>query len=86
MLRYFHNQNAPKNSNHIGSVVFAGQEIFRPEKRDVQKIIESQKKIREEKNEQKQNHLKNKILYLGVFAIKNHYQVKRFNSKDYHTK
>ncbi|KMQ67953.1 hypothetical protein ACM39_11510 [Chryseobacterium sp. FH2] len=43
MLRYFHNQNVPKNSNHIGSVVFAGQEIFIPEKQDIEKIIADRK-------------------------------------------
>lgn len=78
ILRCFHNQNAPKNSNHIGSVVFAGQEIFIPEKQDVQKIIEHQKKLRGHK----ESHVKNKILYPDVLTIKNHYHVKISNSKD----
>ncbi len=39
MLRYFHNQNCPKDSNHIGSIISAGQEIFIPEKHDIDRIV-----------------------------------------------
>ncbi|MEC3874190.1 LysM domain-containing protein [Chryseobacterium sp. T9W2-O] len=82
ILRYFHNHHAPENSSHIGSVVFTEQEIFIPQKQDVQKILESQKKLREDRSERKENHLKNKILYPDFLAIKNHYQVKISNYKD----
>lgn len=82
MLRYFHNQNAPKNSNHIGNVVFAGQEIFIPEKTDIDSIIEDQNKKRKEKKQLEQNHLKNTILYPDVFAIKNQCRVTVESSKN----
>ena len=82
MLRYFHNQNCPKDRSHIGSVVFAGQEIFIPEKTDIDSIIEDQNKKRKEKKQLEQNHLKNTILYLDVFAIKKQYRVTVENSKN----
>jgi LysM repeat protein len=81
MLRYFHNQNVPKNHNHIGSIISVGQEIFIPEKTDIDRLLEAKKKRSEEKEEQQQNHLKNKILYPDALAIKNHYQVKISHSQ-----
>ncbi len=75
MLRYFHNQNAQKNSNHIGAVVFAGQEIFIPEKTDIENIIQEQNNRKKEKKRQEQNHLKNKILYPDAFVIKKQYRI-----------
>ena len=82
MLRYFHNKNCPKDRNHIGSVVFAGQEIFIPEKTDIDSIIEDQNNRRKEKKQLEQNHLKSTILYPDVFAIKNQYVVTVESSKN----
>ncbi|MDR3025136.1 LysM domain-containing protein [Chryseobacterium sp.] len=71
MLRYFHNQNSPKNSNHIGSVVFPGEEIFIPEKHDIEKIISKRIKIKNENKAIEAERLKNQVLipyFLGFDA------------------
>ena len=43
MLRNFHNQNAPKDDNHLGREVDAGQEIFIPSKLDIEKFLSERK-------------------------------------------
>ncbi|SEN01160.1 hypothetical protein SAMN05421856_11168 [Chryseobacterium taichungense] len=45
MLRFFHNQNAPKDSNHIGFSIFSGQKLFIPGKKEIDSII-SERKIK----------------------------------------
>lgn len=71
MLRYFHNQNAPKDHNHIGSIVFAGQEILIPQKDDIDKIISQRKSLQTENRNQKIRTLENSRL-LPVFTKINH--------------
>jgi LysM repeat protein len=72
MLRYFHNQNSPKDGNHIGSIVFTGQEIFIPEKDDMSKIISERK----EREVLQYDSLKNRLLIPNLYAVKQHYKVK----------
>jgi len=72
MLRYFHNQNAPKDHNHLGRKAEAGQEIFIPSKLDIEKILSERK----EKEIQQSLALKNKLLTPDIYAIKQNYRVK----------
>lgn len=72
ILRCFHNQNAPKDNNHLGYEVFLGQEIFIPSKLDIEKIISDRKT----RIVHQQNSLKNQLLKPNLNAIKQHYKVK----------
>ncbi len=76
VLRYFHNLNSPKDDNHIGSIVFLGQEIFIPEKTDIEKIISGRKKREMLENDS----LKNKLLAPNIYAMNQHYKVKIISS------
>lgn len=78
MLRYFHNQNAPKDENHLGREVHGGQEIFIPSKSDIEKFLSERK----EKEVQQFISLKNKLLIPNVFAIKQNYKVRIKYSSD----
>lgn len=40
LLKYFHYQHAPKDGNHLGTSLFAGQEIFIPDQEDIRTILE----------------------------------------------
>lgn len=76
ILRYFHNQNSSKDGNHIGSTIFVGQEIFIPEKADMEKII-SERKVRKVLQ---YDSLKNRFLVPNLYAVKQHYKVKIISS------
>lgn len=53
MLRNFHNWNVPEIQNSIGHVVLVGQELFIPQKEDIQKIINQRKVKSQEKSDQR---------------------------------
>lgn len=72
VLRYFHNQNAPKDRNHVGREIYAGQEIFIPSQSDIEKISA----IRKEKEDERYISLKNNFLQPDISAVKQHYKVK----------
>lgn len=55
ILRNFHNQNVPQNKNHIGMEITEGQEIFIPQKEDIDRVLERQKIMREQRNENLRN-------------------------------
>lgn len=72
LLRYFHNRNASKNSNHLEQNVHEGQEIFIPSKLDIEKILSERKALIIERD----NAVKNSLLLPDRYAIKQNYKVK----------
>lgn len=81
MLRYFHNNEAPKNSNHLGFTVVAGQEIFIPQKEDIEKILFQRNSIQTENRNREIRTLENNRL-LPVFSKINHnYTIKITDSQ-----
>lgn len=75
ILRYFHHQNSPKNSNHIGSEVMVGQEIFIPEQRDIENYFLQRKNIAEKNKENRNFHLQNSNFVPNLKYQNNHYQI-----------
>jgi len=63
ILKRFHYQHVPKDSNHIGHVLLKGQEIFIPGKDDIEEIIDSWNKRKEENRNHTRHLIENNILY-----------------------
>ncbi len=80
MLRYFHNQNVPKNHNHIGSIISVGQEIFIPEKTDIEKITAIQNSREKGLLERRQEKLLNNRLAFPF--IKGKAFLQRYNARE----
>lgn len=70
ILRNFHNQNVPKNQNHIGMEITEGQEIFIPQKEDIDRVLERQKIMRDQRNE----NLRNQTIRPTVSQYNHYYQ------------
>lgn len=59
LLKYFHYQHAPKDSNHLGTILFTGQEIFIPDTDDIRTILEKRNLNIELNNIKNQDLIKN---------------------------
>lgn len=79
ILKYYHYQNVPKNANHLGASLISGQEIFVPDSKEIEKILQIKNKISEEKKFQTNSLIENNIL-LPSFSKINHYY--HINIKD----
>lgn len=75
LLKYFYYQHAPKDSNHLGTTLFAGQEIFIPDKDDIRTILEKRNLNIELNNIKNQDLIKNGNLTPGFRAIDHTYIV-----------
>jgi len=76
ILKYYHYQNVPKNGNHLGHTLFAGQEIFVPESQDIEEILLKRKQAVENKAEHSNSLLKNNVLLPNFPRINDIYTVK----------
>ncbi len=75
LLRYYHHQNVPKNGNHIGHTLFEGQEIFIPEKEDIDEMLMRRKKNADDKNALNDSLIMNGILLPNFSKIKHFYDI-----------
>lgn len=75
LLKYFHYQHAPKDSNHLGTTLFAGQEIFIPDTDDIRTISEKRSFNIELNNIKNQDQIKNGNLIPDFRAIDHMYIV-----------
>jgi len=76
LLRFYHHQNVPKNGNHIGHTVFEGQEIFIPDREDIEEIVSRRKKHFEDKQHQINSLILNSTLLPDFNKIRQSYDVK----------
>lgn len=75
LLRYFHHQNSPKDSNHLGHQVVIGQEIFIPEQEDIENYALQRKNIAEKNKEKRKFHLKNSDFTPNLHFQNNCYKI-----------
>jgi hypothetical protein len=57
ILKHFHYQNVSRDGNHLGTTLLAGQEIFIPDKKDIQEILFKRKRNLNERQQKDQNGL-----------------------------
>lgn len=75
ILKHHHYQNVPKNANHLGITLLHGQEIFIPDRKEIENIIAAKKSRLDAKNNQVNSFIENNIL-LPVFPkVDTHYKV-----------
>ncbi|MEN4761945.1 LysM domain-containing protein [Chryseobacterium sp. C39-AII1] len=60
MLFSFHHLHVPKDKNHLGKVLYEGQEIFIPNKEDIARMIAKRKERRQENVDRKFHKLRNR--------------------------
>lgn len=75
VLKHFHYQHVPKNSNHLGTTLFTGQEIFIPDQEDIRTILEKRNFNIELNNIKNQDLIKNGDLAPDFRAIDHTYIV-----------
>ncbi|WP_312903041.1 LysM peptidoglycan-binding domain-containing protein [Chryseobacterium taichungense] len=75
ILKYFHYQHVPKDSNHLGTTLFAGQEIFIPDENDIRNILEKRNLNIEENNIKNHNQIENGNLLPDFQSIHHTYIV-----------
>lgn len=75
ILKYFHYQHVPKDSNHLGTTLFAGLEIFIPDENDIRTILEKRNLNSEENNIKNHNQIENGNLLPDFQSIDHTYVV-----------
>ncbi|MFP3590573.1 hypothetical protein [Chryseobacterium sp. SIMBA_038] len=76
ILKYYHYQNVPKDSNHLGHTLFEGQEIFVPESHDIEQILLERKQASQNRLEHSNSLIKNSSFLPNFIGIDHSYKVK----------
>lgn len=75
LLRSFHNQQIDKDKNYLGSIVFKGQEIFIPDQKDIQEILNQRKQNVDNRKNQANLSIQNGLLLPNFSQINHTYKV-----------
>lgn len=75
MLFSFHHLYVPENKNHLGKVLYEGQEIFVPTRDDIEKMIADRDKRRQENFDRKLHKLRTRTFYFPFFKTNYNYLV-----------
>lgn len=82
LLKYYHYQNVPKDSNHIGHTLFEEQEIFVPDQKDIEEILLKRKQNLEDKLQKSYSFLNNSVLLPNFSRIDHTYKVRIIDFKE----
>ncbi|KQT25725.1 hypothetical protein ASG22_03170 [Chryseobacterium sp. Leaf405] len=84
ILKYYHYQNVPKNANHLDTILLAGQEIFVPNRKEIEKILQIRNQRIEEKNFLANSLIENNTLLPHFVKINHHFiiNIKDFSDDD----
>ncbi|WP_415325559.1 LysM peptidoglycan-binding domain-containing protein [Chryseobacterium sp. MMS23-Vi53] len=75
LLKYFHHLHVPRDKNHISSTLFEGQEIFIPDQKDIEEILDRRKQNVNNRKNQANLSIQNGLLLPNFSQINHTYKV-----------